>query len=220
MPLTDIPASFGAGGANLGPESSRPRLGEILDEHKTAIEETQTDIAALQTEVGADDQSVVGNLDVGGDATIDGDLQVNGALLNGSQWFELDAGEIDPTAPAADYTITPPPGYYLIAQAFRTIQTQLDGTLTSAAVSNCGNDAAKLNIAASSANTFGSLAQINTSPTGVKQYSVSLNSLNPAVSNMVSTTTPFTLQITTPAVKNTATVYRVRIFLLGILIPV
>ena len=150
---------------------------------------------------------------------IGGDLVVAGIIKNGAQWFELDAGPINPTL-VANYTITPPPGCYLIATAFRTIQTQLDGTLTSSAVSNAGNDAAKVNLAASSANTFGTLAQINTAPTGVKQYSVALNTLNAAVANMIDTTTPFTLQVTTGAVLNTATIYRVRVFLSGVMIPI
>jgi hypothetical protein len=142
------------------------------------------------------------------------------ALLKDQQWFELDVGtEIDPVT-IANYTLTPPSGFYMIATALRTIQTQLDGTLTSTAIANMGNDAAKVNIAASGAGAFGSLAQINTAPTGLKQYSVALNTLNPAVSNVVSTATPFTLQITTGAVLNTATIYRVRCFLLGALIPI
>jgi hypothetical protein len=188
---------------------------EIL--RRIILTSTTTKLRALSG--GAD----VGTFNAGGLA-VSGDIDAAdvaaATFTRGLQWLELDGGEINPVAAAADYTLTPPPGFYFIALRWGTIQTQLDGTLTSSAVANVGNDAAKVNVAASSPSVFGTLTQINTAPTGVKQYNVGLNTLNPAVSNMESTTTPFTLQITTPAVLNTATIYRVRCFLLGALIPV
>lgn len=142
-------------------------------------------------------------------------------LASSNSWFELDVGEINPTVGPADYTLTLPKGCYFIALAWRIIQTRLDGTLTSSAVGNVGNDPSRINIvAAGAAGIFGTLANINTAPTGVKQYNNALNSLNAAIPNLVSTDIPFVLQVTTAAVLNTATIYRVRCFVNGIVIPV
>lgn len=141
------------------------------------------------------------------------------ALFGNPAWFELDAGEIDPTVGPVDYRITIPKGYYFIATRWAIITAKLNGTLTSSAVANCGNDAAKLNILASSANSLGNLGQINTLP-AFKQTNQVINSTLASIQNLVSTDSPFVLQITTPAVLNTATIYRIRCYLNGLMVPV
>lgn len=144
-------------------------------------------------------------------------------LKQNQRWFPMNLGvAVDLTTPA-EYFIRPPAGFYAIAIALRSI-VELDGTtgskLTSAPVCNSGNDAAKINLVpAGATNVFGTLAQLNSSTVQRIQTSVGLNSLNPAIDNIVDTTTPFSFVIATGAVRNTATFFRARIWLFCNLLP-
>ena len=95
-------------------------------------------------------------------------------------------------------------GRYFVAVTGKFVVTALDGTMTTGPTTNIGNNAAKTNLRASSAN-LPSAATLNTAQgTGVLP-AFTLYSTDNAVPSLIDATTSFKVDITAAATPNTAT---------------
>jgi hypothetical protein len=192
MSLTQIPDGFGAGGANLSPESGGASLRDVLREHVEAIEDLQA-------------------------GTIAGDLNVGGGLFShGSvgEWLSYSpSADIDLAALGSTPIMPSIPGYVLIPSFVRFQITAATGTAGGQPTIKIGNNGNHDNYSSASNAGFTLAKHVSGKNT---QISTTIAVVDP----MLDLSTPISVQVTIAATGTGGFSWRVRPTIAGVLIPI